>query len=52
MRLFGEDPLTVRRANSGFRGEDETQWQRWGEEDRAALKKPTDIGFDRCGIKT
>jgi ectoine hydroxylase-related dioxygenase (phytanoyl-CoA dioxygenase family) len=40
LRLFGEDDLLERRANSGFMEDDETLWERWIEEDRAALVSP------------
>jgi ectoine hydroxylase-related dioxygenase (phytanoyl-CoA dioxygenase family) len=47
LRLFGEDPLLVGRANSGFMQDDEARWAEWIAEDRAALKQPTATGIDR-----
>ncbi|MCC7261458.1 MAG: phytanoyl-CoA dioxygenase family protein [Candidatus Latescibacteria bacterium] len=38
LRLFGVDELVFRRANSGFQVADEEMWDRWIEEDRAALQ--------------
>jgi hypothetical protein len=39
MRLFGVDEQIFRRANSGFQVADEEMWDRWIQEDRAALAK-------------
>jgi len=37
MRLFGEDPLFETRANAHFTVDEDTMWDNWIKEDRAAL---------------
>ena len=39
LRLFGEDELLARRGNAGFLQPDEELWQKWLEEDRAAMNQ-------------